>query len=62
MAQELILKEKCKDMMKYGYQAIRDIPRDYRYTLGTDIRVFVRGGDASEKATTNPGGAAYAWL
>lgn len=38
MAQELLLKEKCKDMMKYGYQAIRDIPRDYRYTLGTDIR------------------------
>jgi len=38
MTQELLLKEKCKDMMKYGYQAIRDIPRDYRYALGTDIR------------------------
>jgi hypothetical protein len=38
MAQDLILKEKCKDMMKYAYQALRDIPRDYRYTLGADIR------------------------
>lgn len=38
MAKEFILKEKCKDMMKYGYSAIRDIPRDYRYTLGVDIR------------------------
>jgi len=38
MKQELILKEKCKDMMKYAYQAMRDIPKDYRYTLGADIR------------------------
>jgi hypothetical protein len=38
MSQDLILKEKCKDMMKYGYRALKDIPKDYRYTLGADIR------------------------
>ncbi|GAB6170799.1 hypothetical protein JCM15765_02770 [Paradesulfitobacterium aromaticivorans] len=38
MAQELLLKEKCKDMMRYGYQALKDIPKDYRYTLGADLR------------------------
>ena len=60
MAQELILKEKCKDMMKYGYQAIRDIPRDYRYTLGADIRTsmmnllqyIIRAGKKYYKKTT----------
>ena len=60
MAKELILKEKCKDMMKYAYQAIRDIPKDYRYTLGTDIRdsmstllkLIVRCGKKYYKKTT----------
>lgn len=60
MAQELILKEKCKDMMKYGYQALRDIPRDYRYTLGADIRasmnnllnLIIRCGKRYYKKTT----------
>lgn len=36
--QESILKQKCLDMMKYGYQALKDIPKDLRYTLGSDIR------------------------
>ena len=60
MAQELILKQKCMDMMKYAYQAMRDIPRDYRYTLGADIRLsmnellrlIIRCGKRYYKKTT----------
>lgn len=36
--QESILRQKCCDMMSYGYQALRDIPKDFRYTMGSDIR------------------------
>ncbi len=38
MASDSILRQKCIEMMQYGYHALRDIPRDYRYTLGTDMR------------------------
>jgi hypothetical protein len=48
------------DMMKYAYQAMRDIPRDYRYTLGADIRLsmnellrlIIRCGKRYYKKTT----------
>ena len=57
---KLILREKCKDMMKYAYNAIKDIPRDYRYTLGVDIRdsmirlfnLIIRCGKKYYKKTT----------
>ena len=46
--------------MKYAYNAIKDIPRDYRYTLGVDIRdsmirlfnLIIRCGKKYYKKTT----------
>ncbi|QGP91722.1 23S rRNA-intervening sequence protein [Neomoorella glycerini] len=38
MTKKFELEEKCREMMEFAYMALRDIPRDYRYTLGADIR------------------------
>lgn len=54
------LEEKCRAMMEFAYMALRDIPRDYRYTLGADIRnsgqrliqLIIRGKKRYYKKTT----------
>ena len=32
--QKFILREKCLEMMDYAYDAMKDMPKDHRYTLG----------------------------
>ena len=55
-----ILREKCKDAMKYTYNAIEDMPKNHRFTLGHDIRMsmltlyrlILRAGKKYYKKTT----------
>ncbi|MGL6351957.1 MAG: diversity-generating retroelement protein Avd [Aeromonas sp.] len=35
---ELIIDEKCREMLVYGYQALRQFPRYERHVLGAEIR------------------------
>lgn len=34
----LIIEEKCREMLMYGYQAVRQFPRHERHVLGAEIR------------------------
>ncbi len=55
-----ILRERCKDMMVYTYNAIEDMPKSHRFTLGTDIRMsminlfrlIMRAGKKQHKGET----------
>ena len=35
----LIIEEKCRDMLLYGYQAIKQFPKHEKHVLGAEIRV-----------------------
>lgn len=35
----LIIEDRCRDMLLYGYQAIKQFPRHERHVLGAEIRV-----------------------
>ncbi|EPF0642576.1 diversity-generating retroelement protein Avd [Vibrio parahaemolyticus] len=35
----LIIEEKCREMMMYGYQAIKQFPKHERHVLGAEIRL-----------------------
>ncbi|NHM25476.1 MULTISPECIES: diversity-generating retroelement protein Avd [Desulfofundulus] len=36
--QELKIRQKCEDMIAYGYTALRQFPKSERYTLAADIK------------------------
>jgi len=36
--QELKIRQKCEDMIAYGYTACRQLPESGRYTLAADIK------------------------
>jgi len=36
--QELVIKQKCEDMIKYCYIAIRQFPKSEKFTLAADIK------------------------
>ena len=58
--QKFILREKCLEMMDYAYDAMKDMPKDHRYTLGGEIiksmgtflRLIIRCGKKYYKKTT----------
>ena len=35
----LIIEEKCREMMMYGYQALKQFPKHERHVLGAEIRL-----------------------
>lgn len=35
----LIIEEKCRDMLLYGYQAIKQFPKHEKHVLGAEIRL-----------------------
>jgi hypothetical protein len=35
---ELIIRQKCEDMIAYGYQALNQFPKSEKYTLAADIK------------------------
>ncbi|MBE3584824.1 MAG: diversity-generating retroelement protein Avd [Thermoanaerobacter sp.] len=36
--QELKIRQKCEDMIHYGYAALRQFPKSERYTMAADIK------------------------
>lgn len=36
---ELKIKEKCEDMIRYGYTALKQFPKSERFTLAADIKL-----------------------